>query len=67
MDNTVKIDTQSIPDGVYNSMCRIISKQIRDGTLACLKGLAEQGCDGAVTEAIAKIEKHINKNAHSSI
>lgn len=30
MDNTVKIDTQSIPDGVYNAMCRIISKQIRD-------------------------------------
>ena len=35
------------------------------GLLACLKGLAEQGCDGPVTEAIGKIEKHINKKAHS--
>lgn len=35
------------------------------GLLACLKGLAEQGCDGPVSEAIDKIEKHINKKAHS--
>lgn len=34
------------------------------GLLACLKGLAEQGCDGAVTEAINKIEKHVNQKAH---
>lgn len=34
------------------------------GILACLKGLKEQGCDGPVTEAIDKIEKHINKQAH---
>lgn len=34
------------------------------GLLACLKGLAEQGCDGPVSEAIEKIEKHINKKAH---
>lgn len=34
------------------------------GLLACLKGLAEQGCDGPVAEAIDKIEKHINKKAH---
>lgn len=34
------------------------------GLLACLKGLNEQGCDGAVTEAIGKIEKHINQKAH---
>ena len=34
------------------------------GILACLKGLKEQGCDGPVTEAIAKIEKHINQAAH---
>lgn len=32
--------------------------------LACLKGLKEQGCNGPVTEAIDKIEKHINKQAH---
>ena len=34
------------------------------GILACLKGLQEQGCNGPVTEAIKKIEKHIHKNAH---
>ncbi len=34
------------------------------GLLACLKGLQEQGCNGPVTEAINKIEKHLNKQAH---
>lgn len=34
------------------------------GILACLRGLKEQGCDGPVTEAIDKIEKHINQRAH---
>ena len=34
------------------------------GVLACLKGLQEQGCDGPVTAAIEKIEKHINQKAH---
>lgn len=34
------------------------------GLLACLKGLSEQGCNGPVTEAISKIEKHLNKKAH---
>lgn len=34
------------------------------GVLACLKGLKEKGCNGPVTEAIDKIEKHINKAAH---
>ena len=34
------------------------------GVLACLKGLKEQGCNGPVTEAIAKIEKNIKKAAH---
>lgn len=32
--------------------------------LACLKGLKEQGCNGPVTEAIGKVEKHINQAAH---
>lgn len=35
------------------------------GVLACLKGLQEQGCDGPVTDAIDKIERHINKAAHN--
>ena len=34
------------------------------GVLACLKGLKEQGCNGPVTEAINKIEKHLNQQAH---
>ena len=35
------------------------------GVLACLKGLKEQGCNGPVTEAIGKIEGHINRAAHN--
>lgn len=34
------------------------------GTLACLKGLKERGCNGPVTEAVSKIEKYINQQAH---
>ena len=34
------------------------------GILACLRGLKEQGCNGPVTEAIDKIEKHMNQKAH---
>lgn len=34
------------------------------GVLACLKGLKEQGCNGPVTAAIDKIEKHMNQEAH---
>lgn len=34
------------------------------GILACLKGLTEQGCNGPVTEAREKLEKHLNKQAH---
>lgn len=32
--------------------------------LACLKGLREQGCNGPVTEALGKLEKHLNQQAH---
>ena len=35
------------------------------GVLACLKGLQEQGCNGPVTAAVNKIEKHINEKAHA--
>lgn len=34
------------------------------GVLACLKGLKEQGCNGPVTQAIDKLEKHLNIEAH---
>lgn len=36
------------------------------GLLACLKGLQEQGCNGPVTDAIAHIEKYLNKRAHKT-
>lgn len=32
--------------------------------LACLKGLAEQGCNGPVHEGIERMEKHLNTKAH---
>ena len=34
------------------------------GLLACLKGLSEQGCNGPVSKAIDKLEKHLNQKAH---
>ena len=37
---------------------------LTEGILACLKGLQEQGCDGAVTQTIMKIENHLNQKAH---
>lgn len=35
------------------------------GLLACLKGLNAQGCNGPVSEAINKIEEHLNQKAHA--
>lgn len=32
--------------------------------LSCLKGLREQGCNGPVTEAVNRLEKHLNNKAH---
>ena len=37
------------------------------GVLACLKGMHEQGANGPVTEAIDKIEQHINLAAHDQL
>lgn len=47
-------------------ICKLKEEQclLTYGVLACLKGLQEKGCNGPVTEAIGKIEKHINKAAH---
>lgn len=50
-----KEDIQTIKD----EMCLLTY-----AVLACLKGLKEQGCNGPVTEAIGKVEKHINQAAH---
>lgn len=35
-----------------------------DGVLACLKGLQERGCNGAVPKAIEKYENYLNEKAH---
>lgn len=35
---------------------------ILKGTLACLKGLQEMGCNGPVTQAISDIETHLIGN-----
>ena len=37
------------------------------GILACLKGLKEQGCNGPCKDALDKLNKHLNKNAHPHI
>lgn len=66
--------------GYYNRAYRWVQKQsaqdaeiasikeemtlLTYGILSCLKGLKEQGCNGPVTDAINRIEKHINKKAH---
>ena len=44
----------------------IMSEQqhIAKGTLAALKGLKEQGCNGPVTEALKELEEHIFQQAH---
>ena len=34
------------------------------GMLACLKGLKEQGSNGPVTEAMDRLEEHLNQAAH---
>lgn len=34
------------------------------GLLACLQGLKEQGCNGPVTEAMNRMETHLNQAAH---
>ena len=36
------------------------------GIKACLQGLAEQGCDGPVHDALDKLDKHLNQKAHES-
>ena len=51
----------------HESVVKAIQKEqtlLVYGQLACLKGLSEQGCDGPVTDAIDRLEKHINERAH---
>ncbi len=69
--------------GYYNRIYKFIQQQKKQdediksmkeeltiltyGVLACLKGLKEQGCNGAVSEAIDKTEKYLNQKAHGQI
>ena len=34
------------------------------GVKACLQGLREQGCNGPVSEALKKLDEHLNQAAH---
>ena len=35
------------------------------GVRACLSGLREQGCNGPVTQALERLDKHLNQKAHA--
>lgn len=59
-----RIDENEKQTAAVRRNCHEEQALIIYGLLACLKGLQEQGCDGPVTIAIAKIEKHINQKAH---
>lgn len=37
------------------------------GVLACLRGLREQGCNGAVSKGITDIEEYLNAKAHNEV
>lgn len=59
-------DVKALKEELAGDMKSINEEQtlLTYGILACLKGLKEQGCNGPVTEAIDKIEKHLNIQAH---
>ena len=51
----------------HNDDVKALQKElsiITYGLLACLKGLKEQGCNGPVSDAINRIEKFLNTQAH---
>ena len=61
-------DMKELRESVAREFNGIATEQtlLTYGVLACLKGLKEQGCNGPVTEAINKIEKHLNTKAHDN-
>lgn len=59
-----RMDSEDQDTAAVRRSCHEEQTLIIYGLLACLKGLKEQGCNGPVTEAINKIEKHINQKAH---
>ena len=58
IENLKKQEKEDIKE-IKDEMCLLTY-----AVLACLKGLKEKGCNGPVTEAIGKVEKHINQAAH---
>ena len=60
-------DVEALKDEMARNLASVNEEQtvLTYGVLACLKGLQEKGCNGPVTDAIATIEKHLNKKAHS--
>ena len=65
--NSKAIEELKVEVGVLKSEMQDDKEEriiILQGLLACLKGLQEQGCDGAVTESISKIEDYLMKKSH---
>ena len=62
-----KMLIRHLPEGKVRRVLEAIQDEqaiLTEGILACLKGLHEQGANGPVTEAITKIENHLNEKAH---
>lgn len=57
------VDRQNAQDAELKEI-KAEQKIITTGILACLKGLAEQGCDGPVHQAISDIEAYQIEKAH---
>jgi Na+/H+ antiporter NhaD/arsenite permease-like protein len=57
------LDRQKKQDNELSAIRRE-NKFIFQGVLACLKGLKEQGCDGAVTTTLNTLENYLNDQAH---
>lgn len=59
-------DREELRAEMARELAKIYAEQtvLTFGVLSCLKGLQEQGCNGPVTEAVNKLERHINQRAH---
>ena len=58
MDDTRRQETKEM-QAIKDELC-ILSYAM----LAALSGLKQQGCNGDVTEAHSRLEKHLNQQAH---
>ncbi|MDO5547965.1 MAG: branched-chain amino acid ABC transporter permease [Eubacteriales bacterium] len=58
------IDRQKLQDREIAAM-REEQTLICYGLRGCLQGLIEQGCNGPCKDALNKLDKHLNKAAHS--